>query len=104
MNVDRLYDTVKLLLALDEQIGLQGMLQQIAEELATLAASPGDTTMQSTLASHLTDLVRGADAMQRTLVPAEFTALAELHGDHFFDSRLSKGVVDAVSGNTMTVA
>src|SRR2546425_75850 len=102
MTVNRLYETLKLVGTLDNQLRLQKLLERIRDVLAQLVESPANTQQQTALAAALSEFEKAAAKLRSSITPSQAEAIAELGGAEFFDPEIADKVQASISANAMT--
>ncbi len=104
MTTDKLYEILRLMVHLDEELGLQRSLEQIRDSLANLANQPATKQYQSDLASALSALSDGADQLRKRISLTEWGAIDELGGSEYFDPSITDKVRTSVGRNAITLS
>lgn len=102
MTSEKLYETLKLMIDLDEKLSLQASLTQIKDNLASLTNSPAATQHQNALASALSAFSDGADQLRKLIKPTEWGAIDELGGSEYFNPSIAEKVRTSIEHNAMT--
>ena len=102
MTIETFYATLKFMIELDRELSLQGELESISSSLGNLVNAPAQPQYQSALATGLSNLSNGMDALGRNLTPSLVLSIVEMGGGEYFDPHIADNVRLAVSENAMT--
>lgn len=102
MTSQKLYETLQLIVNLDESFELQTSLTQIKDNLTSLTAQPAGTQFQTSLASALSQFSGGANQLKNTITPSQILTIEELGGAEFFDPSIAEKVRSSIERNAMT--
>lgn len=104
MTTDKLYEILRLMVHLDEELGLQKSIEQIRESLANLTSEPASRQYQSDLASALAALSNSADQLRKRISLTEWSAIDELGGSEYFDPSITDKLRTSVGQNAITLS
>jgi DNA primase len=102
MTSEKLLQTIKFLVDIDQRLSLQAILDRISSNLSSLASSPAQTTYQENLATQLEALDGATASLALELTPARVSAIEKIGAADFFNPHIAKKVREAVSQNAMT--
>src|ERR1035437_8909182 len=102
MTSQKLFEALQLMVDLDAKLKLQTSLDQIKDNLASLAGQPGQTQFQTALTSALLAFTNGAHQFQNEITPSQFGTIAGLGGAEFFDPSIADKIEDKIEHNAMT--
>jgi hypothetical protein len=102
MTIDKLYEILKLMVDVDDELNLQTSLILIRDNLSNLTNSPATAQYQTALASALSAFSDGADRLPAKIKPSQWTTIEELGGSEYFDPSIAEKVRTSVERNAMT--
>jgi hypothetical protein len=102
MTSEKLLQTIKFLVDIDQLNTLQPTLDAIGSTLASLASAPAQPTYQESLAKQLDTLDSSVASMALELTPARVNAIEKIGAGGFFNPHIADEVRRAVSQNAMT--
>lgn len=102
MTIEKLYETLELIVSLDTEFGLQASIESIRDTLNQLVNAPAQPQFQANLATAIAKLTEATERLGSTLTPLQSSAIAELGGEEFFDPSVSERVKTSISANAMT--
>jgi hypothetical protein len=102
MTSQRLYETLRLLDALDNRLRLQPSLEAVGNALTTLVSQPAQPQHQATLANALSAFEAAASQLRDSITPSQFEAIKGMGGEEFFDPSIADKVKASVQTNAMT--
>jgi hypothetical protein len=102
LSSEKLYEALKLMVDLDQKLGLQTSLAQIRDTLNQLVNSPAAPQHQNTLASAISTFSAGAERLPQEIGATQWSAIEELGGAEFFEPSIAEKVRGAIERNAMT--
>jgi hypothetical protein len=102
MNVERLCESVRRILAVEEELSLQEQLQALRDDVNQVTQSPSDPSLQAAMVQQLQAVLQLAAETREKLTRGDFSTLQALGGDHFFDTRVVETVKGSIQANAMT--
>jgi hypothetical protein len=102
MTSERLYGLLKFLDSLDQQLNLQGLLQNVRDTLNQLVGSPAQPHLQNNLANALNSFTTATARMAEAISPSQLAAIQEMGGGEFFASDIASTINESIQTHAMT--
>jgi hypothetical protein len=104
MNVDRLKETIDMLLVAEEQYQIQQTLQQVRSELQQLVNQPQEAQFQTAFASSLDRLRNNVTQLRAGFTPAQWALFGEIGAVDLFLADVSQAIEKIMTDNPLTPA
>lgn len=104
MNVERLHEAVKAILAIEDPVGLQHQLHQVRDLLGRLTDSPSDAGMQQAVHEQFGVARSMVEQILSKLSASHWAVLKEIGGERFYDHSVIRPLMDMMQDNRMTPA
>ncbi len=104
MNASRLLQVLNLLLASEEQFGIQALLKSVNDNLANLVGAPQEQGHQTAYNESLTSLKSATSKMIATFEPSQIDMFSEIGADRYFTSDIAEAIAALVRENPIAPA